>query len=221
MPNSIKYLIALVLVSAGVYWVMTSPARKPETAVANHGKLHYSATWSATKVLAVQSSGGWGNVPAQKIPIGVAEWRMVMTNTGTHNQIATETWTVPGISGTIFDPSNQVTTPDSGFDPNDWLFASHIGVLSGVPNGGKVTYTVQDLSVTPLENGYTYRKDNVRVGGNAIKCATNSDSNCLQMRGAYGWEVYHGLSNLGSERGRISASGAMMPLKWIVTGELD
>lgn len=217
MINKLKYLIAFTLVVGGTYWLVTSPKKEANTASASHKRLHYSATWNATKLLTVESAGAWANVAVQEIPIGVAQWHVSLINTETQNEISSETWTIPSIEGTVFNPATRTTT-GAGFNPQEWLFASHIGVFGNTPNGGKVTYRIRDLGFAV--NTYTYKFDKVRVGGNVIKCSTNTDSNCLQMRGAYGWEVYHSLSSLG-DRGRISASGAMMPLRWNVTGIIN
>lgn len=207
----------LLLAAFGVFLALSPTADTP--AVNAQAGTNYTTTWTATRVLTVDSSGGWANVaPMQNVPIGVSEWQVTGVDTTTGSQLFTETWKVPTASDIVFNPANRTTT-GTGFNPAEWLFAGHVGVFGDTPNGGRITYKNQPVSI--LGPTYTYERGNAKVGGNAIRCSSNSDSNCLHARGAYGWEVYHALSNLGSERGRISASGLMMPLKWTVTGTVN
>jgi hypothetical protein len=206
--------VGFVLALAGAIMLYASNGGVKTSAQTN---TPYSSTWRASKLITVSSSGYWSNVPVQEIPIGIAEWSVAGT-VGT--KTFTETWSVPSINGTVFDPTTRVTS-GAGFTPAKWLFASHVARDGNTPNNGLVTYLVKDVSMLDnAYNSYQYIFGNARVGGNAIRCASNTDSNCLHARGLYGWEVYHALSNIGSERGRISASGAMIPLEWTVSGNI-
>lgn len=182
------------------------------------GSETYTTTWTATKLITVDSAGGWRDVGIlRNVPIGVAEWQVDARAGVGGAQLFSETWKVPADNEILFDPATQNTT-GTGFNQAEWIFANHIAVFGDTPDGGKVRYKFQSPSI--LNPGYKYTKDNAKVGGNGVQCATTTDSNCLMSRGSYGWEVYHSLSNLGSSRGRISASGVMMPLKWVVTGTI-
>lgn len=179
---------------------------------------NYTSTWEATKLITVDSAGGWNNVGIlRNVPIGVAEWQVDARTAVGGAQLFTETWRTPTSSEIVYNPADQTLT-GSGFNKADWIFANHVGVFGDTPDGGRVRYKFQSTSV--LNPGYKYTHGNAKVGGNAIQCRSNSDSNCLMPRGSYGWEVYHALGNLGSDRGRISASGLMMPAKWIITGTI-
>lgn len=204
------FIAGAVLLIAGLMFVVAPRSEQQSQAAEN-----YSSNWQATRVLTVESSGYFANVPAQEAAIGVAEWRVDGNIGGTTYE---ETWTAPSVDGTVFNPVDR-STSGPGFNPSHWLFASHIAQANDTPNQGRVTYRVKDLSF--LNNAYTYSFGQARVGGNAIRCASNSDSNCLHARGSYGWEVYHAISNMGSDRGRVSASGVMMPLRWTVSGTIN
>lgn len=211
--QTLKLILGLILIAlAGFLFV--SGNQSVSQAQSN---LRYTTNWQAMELMTVESSGFFGNIPPQEVAIGVAKWQVTGIENSSQRELFTEIWETPAFNGVFFTPSTQVMS-GGNFNPSEWLFANHIGTNSGTPNGGKVTYRVRDLNF--LDANYRYSKNDAKVGGNAIKCASNSDSNCLHMRGAYGWEVYHALSNMGSERGRVSASGVLMPLKWKVTGNL-
>lgn len=183
------------------------------------GSETYTTTWTATKLITVDSAGGWRDVDILKdVPIGVAEWQVDARAGVGGAQLFSETWKVTANNEILFNPEFQ-TTSGTDFNASDWIFANHIAVFGDTPDGGKVRYKFQSPS-TVLNPDYKYTKDQARVGGNGVKCKSTTDSNCLMSRGSYGWEVYHSVSNLGSTRGRISASGVMMPLKWVVTGTI-
>lgn len=215
--KSVRIVVSVLMAMAGAYLISRNGIPKVNETV--NAADSYSATWTATKLMTVESYGGWATVPAQTVPIGVAAWQVegVSGNTALYS----ETWSVPDVGDIVFTPSTEETT-GTRFVKSEWLFVDHIGVLSGTPSGGAVTYRIKDVSdvLTPAALNYKYQSGSARVGGNAIHCVTADESHCLHARGAYGWEVYHALSNLGSERGRISASGLMMPLVWKVSGTI-
>lgn len=217
----LKIGAGLLFTAVGLFLVIGSKETTIRTGKVNAqagNSLEYTSDWSATKLLKVTSSGFFGNVPAQaNVPIGVAEWHITAKDTATNENIYEETWKLPINGDVIYDPATQIIS-GGGFNPSDWIFANHIAVTNDTPNGGRVTYSVSALD--PISNDYKYSFSNAKVGGNGVKCATNTDSNCLFSNGSYGWEFYHALSNMGSERGRISASGMMMPLKWKVDGTI-
>lgn len=214
MSQLLRVVYGTVLVILGGFFFVAAPT---QTLAQTTG---YTTSWTATKVLTADSSGGWQGVGVlRNVPIGVSEWQVTGTDTSTGTTLFTETWTAPIAGDITFNPADRSTT-GSGFNASNWLFASHVGVFGDTPNGGRVTYKNQPVSI--LNPGYTFNLDQVRVGGNAINCIQYSgDSNCLHTRSAYGWEVYHALDCLSCERGRISASGFMMPLKWTIVGTIN
>lgn len=214
----LKVVLIAVLVAVGVYLYRATPIEPQARAGTT-----LTTTWTATEFIDAQSVTE-GGVPLETT-IGVSRW---------HNRtyqgdrlVYEENWAadvpVTGDRSFVFHAlGNQMAISlPSGYTQerlhSGWLFNAGGLELRGSDTNRVVRFTF--TSTSPGLHGVDrIGRSNFRATGNSVSCVRGDNAQCIYATGAYGFNLTSGLG--GGVNEHIDSFGAMIPIRWTVTGTL-
>lgn len=173
----------------------------------------YTANWTATNVLAINTNNlpiAYNDTSSRTwMAIGVSGWHVDYLSGST--KIASEDWSAP-------DPvcyKSMSTCVPGGANAGSYLY----GIVSEYNMTQYLNMTIQSISPTDSRL-YDTSSVNPRFQGPGAVGQTNSSSNIegFYTSGAYGWAA--GAVTGNASRDYRTAVGVMIPLKWTVSGTL-
>jgi hypothetical protein len=163
----------------------------------------YTTDWTATSILVLNRTDA--AIP-DGIGLGVASWSVNgVTGDGTH---FVESWTLPA-SFPTFNDDGTVTNLDS----TAWL-----GGIMRATNVGQYAYSFSTVAANGSVNNSDGNDGVVKILPGRTGSCGGTDNECISTTGAYGFVDWHDFTT--SSSGKERAAGALIPLKWHVTGKV-